>query len=325
MDVARAADPRMVGLRHERDRAPVQMRDLLGAVLVDRVVVRHRHRVGEAEVHLLLTRPGLALRALDRDARAVHAVPDLTQQRLVVGRREHVVVEDVRHRRREVAVVLSVRFLEALLQQVELELGADHRLVAQRRERARPVPSAPAAAKASPATRPPRRRRRARAPSPRATGCGATCPGRDAWRSRRNPAPSSRSSSPESDPSPCRARADSYNPRPLVGDVLVEEVLRVHALAQQPPLHVRERNDDGVDRPALDVAFQFVQRQHRRKTEGAGSTPAPSHSRSILRRWCGHTGPAAPAARDRPLARPRARNRQEPMRPRAPSCSTSPE
>ena len=44
VDVARRADPRVIGLRHERDRAPVQVRDLLRAVLVDDVVVGHRQR-----------------------------------------------------------------------------------------------------------------------------------------------------------------------------------------------------------------------------------------------------------------------------------------
>src|SRR5579862_490332 len=54
MHVARAADPRVVGLRHERDRAAVLVRDLLRAVLVDGVVVRHRDRIGVAEVDLVL-------------------------------------------------------------------------------------------------------------------------------------------------------------------------------------------------------------------------------------------------------------------------------
>ena len=42
VDVARAADPGVVGLRHEGDRAAVQVRDLLRPVLVDDVVVGHR-------------------------------------------------------------------------------------------------------------------------------------------------------------------------------------------------------------------------------------------------------------------------------------------
>src|SRR5437764_1241140 len=98
-----------MGLRHERDRTAVQVRDLLGTVLVDDVVVGHRQRIGVAEVDLLLPRPRLALRCLDVDARAVHPVADLPEQRLVVARGEDVVVEDVRNRGREVVVALAVR------------------------------------------------------------------------------------------------------------------------------------------------------------------------------------------------------------------------
>src|SRR5256714_8504517 len=126
VDVARVADPGVVGLGHERDRTAVLGRDLLGAVLVDRVVVRHRDRVGVAEVDLLLPRPCLALRGLHGDAGAVHAVPDRAQQRLVVRRGEDEVVEDVRHGGRQVPVVLAVRLLEAVLEEEELELGAEH-------------------------------------------------------------------------------------------------------------------------------------------------------------------------------------------------------
>jgi hypothetical protein len=94
------------------------------------VVVRHRQRIRVAEVDLLLPRPRLALGGLDGDAGAVHPVPDLPQKRLVVGRGEDVVVEDVWHRRRQVAVPLSMRLLVRLAQQVELELRADHHLEA---------------------------------------------------------------------------------------------------------------------------------------------------------------------------------------------------
>ena len=48
----------------------------------------------------------------------------------------------------------------------------------------------------------------------------------------------------------------------VLGDVLVDEVLGMNALAHQPSLHVRERDDDGVDRPGIDVRSELVQRQH---------------------------------------------------------------
>ncbi len=108
------------------------MGDLLGAVLVDHVVVRHRDRVGVAEVDLVLSGPRFPLGGLHADAGAVHPVADLPDQRLVVGRGEDVVVEDVRDRGGEVPVVLRVRLFVALLEQEELELGAEHRRVAER-------------------------------------------------------------------------------------------------------------------------------------------------------------------------------------------------
>ena len=162
----------------------------------------------------MLARPGLALRGLDLDPGALHPVADLADQRLVVGRGEDVVVEDVRHRRRQVAVVLRVRLRVRLLEEVELELGADHRREAERLAPARPARSAPGAATARPASRRARRRRTGRAPSPRATGCAAASRGRASARSRRSRAPSSRSRSRGPGPSPCRARAGSCSPRP---------------------------------------------------------------------------------------------------------------
>ena len=92
-----------------------------------------RQRVREAEVDLVLARPRLALRGLDPDAGAVHPVPDLADETLVVGRGEDVVVEDVRDRGREVLVALRPGLLEGLAQEVELELRAEHRLEPERR------------------------------------------------------------------------------------------------------------------------------------------------------------------------------------------------
>ena len=48
----------------------------------------------------------------------------------------------------------------------------------------------------------------------------------------------------------------------VAGVELVEEELAVQALTHQPPLHVREGNDDRVDGAALDVRPQLVDAQH---------------------------------------------------------------
>ena len=259
VDVARRADPRVVGLRHERHRAPVQVRDLLRAVLVDDVVVGHRQRVGVAEVDLLLAGPRLALRGLDADARAVHPVADLAQQRLVVGRREDVVVEDVRHRRRQVAVALRVRLLVRLAQQVELELRADHHVEP---ERARPLDLR--------AQHLARRRthRRAVVPLDVAEDERRRLEPRDPPQRRqiRRQVEVAVPALPRRE-LVARHRVHLHVEREQVvaalGAVpvldLLEEEVSVQALAEQPPLHVGERHDHRVDRL---IRAQLLERQH---------------------------------------------------------------
>ena len=132
VEMAGVPDPGVVRLRHEGDRTAVEMRDLFRAVLVDHVAISGGQCVAVAEVDLLLTGPRFPFRALDRDARGLHPGSHLTKQRLVIRGRENVVVEDVRHRGRQVAVVLGVRLGVRLLQQVELELAAEHHVVARR-------------------------------------------------------------------------------------------------------------------------------------------------------------------------------------------------
>jgi hypothetical protein len=43
---------------------------------------------------------------------------------------------------------------------------------------------------------------------------------------------------------------------------LLQEELAVEPLSRQAALHVGERDDDSVDRAALDLAAQLVQREH---------------------------------------------------------------
>ena len=47
----------------------------------------------------------------------------------------------------------------------------------------------------------------------------------------------------------------------MVDDIL-EEVLTLDALADQPALHVCERRDDRVDRAGVDLLPQLLERQH---------------------------------------------------------------
>ena len=55
-------------------------------------------------------------------------------------------------------------------------------------------------------------------------------------------------------------------------DHLVEEVVDLDPLPEQPPLHVGERGDDRVDRPLLRFLAQFVDGKH------AGGATGPSWS-----------------------------------------------
>ena len=58
-------------------------------------------------------------------------------------------------------------------------------------------------------------------------------------------------------------------------DHVVEEVLGLDALAEQPALHVGERRDDGVDRAVLDLLAQVVERQHAGGPAGTAGRGAP--------------------------------------------------
>jgi hypothetical protein len=55
---------------------------------------------------------------------------------------------------------------------------------------------------------------------------------------------------------------------------LVEEVLDLDPLPEQPSLHVGEGGDDGVDRPLLGLLAEIVEREHPAgtpRTSGSGS------------------------------------------------------
>ncbi len=109
--------------RHERDRDVVQRGDLLGAVLVQGVMVGVGQRVGVRDVDLVLALAELALAELDGDAGAPHVVAHLPDEPLVLRGLQHVVVHDVARARPGIAVPAVGHLVERVLEQVELELG----------------------------------------------------------------------------------------------------------------------------------------------------------------------------------------------------------
>ena len=190
-------------------------------------------------------------------------------QRLVVGRREHVVVEDVRHRRRQPAVVRRVRVGVRLLEEEELELGAELGLQPVRLE---PLELA--------AEHLPRRGRDRRAVLPADVAEHERVP-----LDPRDP-PQRREVGPQHEvavaPLPARdlvaghgihlhlEREEVVAPLHVLDPVLEEEVL-VQALAEQAPLHVGERDDDRVE---AVVGSQLVECQHAREFRRLGSSRA---------------------------------------------------
>ena len=108
--------------RHERERHAAQRGDLLGPVLVDRVVVRVRQRIGIRDVDLVLPLPELTLGELDRDPGPAHVVADLADEPFVLGGLQHVVIHDVGRARPRIAVRTLGQIVERILEQIELEL-----------------------------------------------------------------------------------------------------------------------------------------------------------------------------------------------------------
>src|ERR1700674_56478 len=123
MDVARAALA-LVELRHEGDGHRLLGGDLLGAELVDAVVVAHADRRAVAEVDLVLSQVALALRALDVHPGALHRVADPLDERLDVGGVEQRVVDAVGRRLRQVAISRLPRLPVGGTKDHELELRA---------------------------------------------------------------------------------------------------------------------------------------------------------------------------------------------------------
>src|SRR3984893_5558832 len=109
--------------RHEGDGRALLPGDLLHAMLVEDVAVRHLEGGPVAEVDLLLPLAPLALGKLHGHAAALHVIADRTDERLFLGGLEDVVVLEVVRNGRELLIPLRARLVEGLAEEVELELG----------------------------------------------------------------------------------------------------------------------------------------------------------------------------------------------------------
>ena len=239
----------LVELGHEGERLAVLRGDLLGAVLVDRVLVGGSHHLVVLEGDLVLAEVALALGRLDDQPGAEHAVADVAQQRLDPAGAEQRVVHVVLVRRGEVAVAGGPGLLVGVVEDDELELGAGEGDAGPARRRARPGPAGSAAGS--------RRRRCARRPARpgrtmtiavpgiQGTGCRVS-------RSRTN-SHVAVAALPRADGvavDGVHVDVDGQQVVAALGAVLehgVEEELGVDPLALQPALHVGEGDDDGVD------------------------------------------------------------------------------
>ena len=115
-----------VHLGHERQAVAVPGRDLLGAGLVDDMLVRGGQRVVVPERDLVLAEVALALGRLDRQSGAGHAVADVAQQRLDPAGAEHRVVHVVPVGGHQPSVTGVPGLLVRVLEHDEFEFGSGH-------------------------------------------------------------------------------------------------------------------------------------------------------------------------------------------------------
>lgn len=114
----------LVVLGHEGDRHALLGGDLLGAGLVDRVLVAGDHGLVVLEHDLVLARVALTLGGLDGEAGSGHVVADTAEQGLDAARAEHRVVDVVLVRRGQPLVAGVPGLLVGVLEDDELQLGA---------------------------------------------------------------------------------------------------------------------------------------------------------------------------------------------------------
>ena len=218
----------------------------------------------------MLSVPRFTLGELDRDSRPLHPEPHLSHEVLVARGREDVVVHDVRNGGGQIPVALFGGILEAVPVEVELELRRKHGRVAER------VGSLVLLEQNL---------------SGRGDDRAAVLPGDVAEHERR---PLQPRNSPERREirndrevavaafpirhGVARNRIHLHIERQqivatldaMVDDVL-EEVLPLDALADQPSLHVGEGGDDRVDRPGLHLLPEVVDGEHPLQRAGASA------------------------------------------------------
>ncbi len=98
--------------------------DFLDAVLQDGVVVGHGEGIRIADIDLLLPRPPFTLGILNCDARARQSEADRAHHLLLLGGLEDVVILDVLPGGLRLVVALGADGLEALVEEVEFEFGS---------------------------------------------------------------------------------------------------------------------------------------------------------------------------------------------------------
>ncbi len=281
VDVARVA-LELVELRHVGDRHPLLGGDLLGAVLVDHVIVGGLQRLVVVEVDLVLAEVALALRVLDLQSRSHHLVADPPDQRLDPGRAEHRVVDVVEVRRLEVSIALLPGLLVGVAKDDELELGAGGGRPAALGE--------PGELAAEDLAR-------------RGDDVGAVLPGEVGHQHRRALVPGDRAQGVEVGLHHEVAVAALPRRHLVAGDGLhvdvdreqvvaalgavldhlVEEVGSGQPLALEAPLHVGDRQQDGVDLAVLDRLAELVKRHLMPPCMTYGSTIGPFSSAAYPR------------------------------------------
>ena len=250
--------------------------DLLGAGLVDRVLVRGPQGRAVVEVDLVLAVVALALGAFDRHPGEAHLVADPAQQRLHARAAEDRVVVVVLIGGLEAAVALLERLLVGVAEDDELELGA--------RERLEPAVGEPLELRPQDL---PRRCHDGRAVAPRQIGEAerrALVPGHEPQRAQVGLhlevaiAALPRGHRVAVD----RVHLDIDGQQVVAGlrTVLehgVEEMRRGEPFALQTALHVGQREDDRIDALVLHRVAQLIDRERGGKVHAArNATHSPT-------------------------------------------------